>query len=99
MQHRAEDFAIERGDPIEFDDGGRDIGPVGRQTAVPIPAKFHAIRTLLLGKPIVQVRLGLRIDHRADMRADAPWVANFQFARGACQHVEHWLGDILLQAE
>ena len=99
MQHRAEDLAIELGGAVEFDDGGRDIGPIRRQTAVPIPAKFHAIRALLFTKPFVQVRLGLGIDHRADMSADAPRVADFELARGACQHVEHWLGDILLQAK
>ena len=71
----------------------------GGQPAVPIPAKLHASGALLRGKPFVEFRLGFSVDHRADMGADSPRIADVQFARGACQHVEHWLGDILLQAK
>ena len=51
------------------------------------------------GDPAVERRLGLGVDHRADLGRDLARIADVQFARRADQHGEHAVGDVVLQAE
>ena len=44
-------------------------------------------------------RLRLRVDDRANIDADVARIADFEFARGAGDHRDHPVGDILLQAK
>ncbi len=47
----------------------------------------------------VQPRLGLGVDHGADMGRGIGGVADLQFARGARDHLDHAVGDVLLHEQ
>ena len=47
----------------------------------------------------VEIRLRLGVDHRADIGRGVGGIAERQFGRRAGDHLEHRLGDVVLQAE
>ena len=64
-----------------------------------VPAEVHAAGVLHRGDPAIELGLRFGVDHRADMGCDVARIADFEFARRADQHVEHALGDVVLQAQ
>src|SRR5580700_1484801 len=87
VQHRTKHFFHQIVGPIEFDDRRRHISAAVRQRPVAIPAETHAARPLLGGDPIVQLGLGVGIDHRANVGRGLTRIAEFQLARRADEHV------------
>ena len=73
--------------------------PPAGSAASPSQPEAHAAGVLHGGDPAFELALGLGVDHRADMGRRLARVADFQFAHGADQHVEHRLGHLLLQAK
>ena len=47
----------------------------------------------------VQPLLGLGVDHRADMRGGIAGIADDEFARRARDHLDHAVGDVVLQEQ
>ncbi len=60
-------------------------------------AEAHAAR--MRRHPFVEFFLRVRVDHRADMRRDLARVPDHERARGALDHLQHAVGDILLHAQ
>jgi len=47
----------------------------------------------------IQTSLGFRVDHRSDMGRGIAGIAELEFARGAGDHLDHAIGDVLLHEQ
>ena len=98
MQDGAELLAAELGQRTDLDDRRRDEGAVrarGRQR------QAGDARAAGLHRGDVRFQAGARlgVDDRADVHAHVRRVAQAQFGERAAQHVQHAVGDVLLQAQ
>src|SRR5689334_13653694 len=84
---------------VERDDRRRHISSSDRQRLESIPTEAHAAFLLLTGDPAVELFLRLGIDHRPDMGRRLARIAERELARGASDHLEDGLRDVLLQAQ
>ena len=100
VQHRAEDFALEFVEVVEFEEDGRDVGG-GRRVDVVCDRGFvvragDGFHFVDVG---AQVLLGLGVNDRADVGGHGARVGDAQFVHRAFDHGEGALGDVILQAE
>ena len=94
VQDRAEHFFAERCGVFDFENMRRDEEAIfGRVTG-----KMHTRGFLHFRDMGIKPCFRLRIDHRADMRIQFAWIADFQFARGFRDHRDHSVGDVFLNA-
>ena len=84
---------------VELDDGRRDIGAGGRQSAAPSARNAPRRRRVHARRSSFRACLGLGVDHRADMGRELARVADLQLARRADDHLDHAVGDVVLQTE
>ncbi len=94
MQHRAEYFLGKLTGIGQFENMRGDIIAAGGDTREMHPCLlFHA------GDMRIQPLLCLGIDHRTDMRGGICGIADDEFARRTCDHLDHAVGDVVLNEQ
>ena len=94
MENRTENLLVEIAERGNLDDMRGDIQTRRRGADVK-----NAISRAPRVNPLQQPRLRLRVDDRPHVNRGIARVAHAQFARGAHEHVEHAIRDVLLQAQ
>ena len=98
MQNRAEHFALDVGDFVDLDHRRREEGSARVRRAEFGLRHREAAAPHRLDMPLDRIaRLGR--DDRADVRREPARIADFELGHRALQHLEHAVGDILLQTE
>src|SRR5262245_45635482 len=99
VQDRAEHFLAQIAGAVEHNNGRRHIDALRRHRLESVPAEAHAPLALLLRDPAVEAILCLRVDHRAEVSRNLARIAEGELARGAGDHLDDRLSNVLLYAE
>jgi len=97
-QHRPEHLLLEIARPVEGDNGGWHVQPLLRQRGIAIPAETKPSLRFHGCDPAEQTGMGIFVDHRPHMGCRIARITELQGLRRTGDHVEHVVGNVLLQA-
>src|SRR3990167_2676157 len=100
VQYRAEDLALHLVEAVQLDQGWQHIG-AALDVVTHSAGGLEYLAALLahLLDVLVDIILGFRVDHRADIGAQALRVAQAVFSHGALEHVDHSIRHVFLHTQ
>ncbi len=100
VQDRAEDFPLQLVEAFQLDQSRHHEGAASQLIRRMASLLHHAAAFAAHGRDVlVDVVLGLAVDHRADVGGQVVRVADAVFGHGAFEHGQHALGHVLLHAQ
>ncbi len=98
VQHRPENFALERLDPVDLDQGRRHEGVV--REVLRQGESVHRVTRTPHRRDVALDRLArVAVDHRSDVGRESIGIAGRELAHRALEHVQHRGSDLVLQAQ
>ena len=94
MQDRSEHLFCQLIGIGQFEDMRRDVNALRRS-----PGEMHTRFFFHSGDMGPQLPLGFIVNHGPDLGGQFPRIADSQFARSACNHLDHAIGDIVLNEQ